>query len=236
MRRTIWKTALKRAMEPPKPLHKRAFMRTIAPRQLTLGNIAFIRTQIGYIRGWTWLVSTLIFAAGVLRAGLFSTDQFWMLPAMMPLLALTVVTECGRSEAFDMAELEMATRFSLKSVLLARMAILGMENLVIFVLLVPTGIWRQNFGAIQAGMYLLVPYLLMTFLGLWIVRRLRGREEVYICIGIAVCISFLVMLVYESLPQLFQSDGKRWWIAGAIALSVGTMRQCAGLVREGASV
>lgn len=225
----ILKEELERVFEAPQPLHKKEFLRTLEQPRISMP--AFVLSQVGYIRGWIWIVSVLVYAISVLAAAWMAADTVWVIAALMPLLALTVVSESGRSENYEMAELEMATRFSLRSVILARLGILGMENLVILGLLLPVGIWRQGLGVFQAGVYILLPYLMMTFAGLSVVRRVRGREAVYICIGIAACISFFVLVLHGSIPQLYQADSLMWWIAAIFLLCIGTARQCVGIVK-----
>ncbi len=228
------KNELKCAFEAPKSLHKKEFLRMLEQPKISMP--AFVFSQIGYIRRWIWIVSMLVYAISVMGAVWMEADTVWVISALMPLLALTVVSESGRSENYEMAELEMATRFSLRSVLLARLGILGMENLVILGLLLPVGIWRQGLGVFQAGVYILFPYLMMTFAGLSVVRRIRGREAVYICIGVAVCISFFVLVLHGSIPQLDQADSLVGWIAAISLLCIGTARQCVGIVKGIAAV
>lgn len=221
---------LKRAFEPPAPLNKRDFLRTLEQPGISI--FMFVLSQLGYIRRWIWIVSAFVFALSVMGAVWLPADVVWTISALTPLLALTVVSESGRSENYAMAELEMATRFSLKSVLLARLGILGVENLLILGLLLPVGIWRQRLGVIQAGVYVLLPYLVMTYAGLSIVRRFRGREAGYFCAGVTVCISFAVMALRGGIPQLYQPDVLVWWIACVLVSGAGTVRQCVGIVRE----
>ncbi|MDE7274117.1 MAG: hypothetical protein K2N95_13825 [Lachnospiraceae bacterium] len=225
---------LKRAFEAPAPLHKKAFLRTLEQTKISMP--VFVLSQIGYIRRWIWIISVLIFVISMVEAARLSAETVWVISALMPLLALTVVSESGRSENCEMAELEMATRFSLRSVTLARLGILGAENLIILSLLLPIEIWRQGLGVLQAGVYILLPYLMMTFVGLSIVRRIRGREAVYICVGIAVCISFLVITLHSSTLQLYQAGDFVWWTVILSLLCIGTARQCAGIVRGTAAV
>lgn len=223
------KRELKRVFEAPEPLHKKEFLRTLEQQKISMP--AFVLSQIGYIRRWIWIVSVLVYSISVMGAAWMAADTVWVISALMPLLALTVVSESGRSENYEMAELEMATRFSLRSVILARLGILGMENLVILSLLLPIGICRQGLSVFQAGVYILFPYLMMTFAGLSVVRKIRGREAVYICIGVAVCISFFVLVLHGSIPQLYQADSLVWWIAAILLLCIGTARQCVGILK-----
>lgn len=225
---------LKNVFDAPQPLHKRAFLRTLEQPKISIP--AFILTQFGYIRRWVWIVSALVFVLSAAGAAGLSQDTVWVASALMPLLALTVVSESGRSQNYEMAELEMATRFSLRSVVLARLGILGMENLIVLVLLLPVETARQGGTVVQAGVYVLVPYLMTTFSGLWIVRRIHGREAVYICAGTAVCISFLTMALQGSIARYCQAGSGMWGIAAVLLLLTGTMRQCAGIVNKTAAV
>lgn len=235
MRRSL-ENELKYVFEAPEPMHKRAFLRTLEQPKTSV--FAFVLSQLGYIRRWVWIVSALVFILSMMGAVGLTKDTVWVTSALMPLLALTVVSESGRSEIYEMAELEMATRFSLRSVVLARLGILGVENLFILGLL-SVGIWRQGGSTLYGagvptwGVCMLFPYLLTTFAGLTVVSRLRGREAVYICAGIAACISFSVMALRGSIVQYCQTGGL-WRTAAVLLLMllIGTARQCVGIVRQ----
>lgn len=236
MRRSL-KSELKCVFDAPEPMRKKAFLRTLEQPKTSV--FAFVLSQLGYIRKWVWIVSALVFILSMMGAAGLQEDTIWVTSALMPLLALTVVSESGRSGIYGMAELEMATRFSLRSVVLARLGILGVENLFILGLL-SVGIWRQGGSTLYGagvptwGVCMLLPYLLTTFAGLAVVRRLRGREAVYICAGIAACISFSVMALHGSIVQYCQAVGSLWRTAAVLLLMllIGTARQCVGIVRQ----
>ena len=207
----------------PDPMCKRDFLRELETPRMSIP--MFVFSQIGYIRKWIWGLSLFIFMASVVGAVCFSGEVLWMISAMTPLLALTVVSESGRSDNYEMAELELATRFSLRSVVLARLGILGIENLVILSLLLPIGVWEQRLGILQSSVYILAPYLLTTFIGLYIVRRFRGREAVYFCMGITAGISFFALLGQDIVPQLYQQSRFGWWLVSALMLGAATAIQ-----------
>ena len=218
-----WKKELTRVFEPPAPMRKKEFIRGMDSPGV--GFWEFVMIQIGYIRRWVWFVSAFAFFSALVGAVFLSADMLWWISAWMPLLALTLVVESGRSESYEMAEMEMATRFSLKSVLMARMGILGMENLLLLCMLLPVGIRNNLLNPIQAGLYMLTPFLLTAFTGLSIMRRFRGRENVYLCAGVTVCIGFLVIFLHDNAPQLFREDYLVWWAAAAAALCIGLVKQ-----------
>ena len=218
-----WKEELQRAFEPPAPVRKKEFIRGLD--RPGIGLCGFLMIQAGYIRKWVWFVSVFAFFSSLIGAMVLSADMLWWISAWMPLLALTIVTESGRSENYEMAELEMATRFSLKSVLLARLGILGVENLLLLCLLLPVGLCNNLTGPIQAGLYLLTPFLLTVFLGLLIMRRFRGREAFYLYTGIAAVISVMVIFLHDSVPRLYGEDCLIWWAVAAAVLGIGTVKQ-----------
>ena len=217
------KKQLRHVFEAPPPLHKKEFLCKLELPQMSTAE--FIFSQIGYIRKWVWGVSALVFAISLALSVMLSVDMLWAISAFTPLLALTFLSESGRSENYDMAELEMATRFSLRSVLFARSGILGMENLVLLCLLIPVGLRNNAFSPIQAGVYIIAPFLLTTFMGLWIVRRFRGREAIYCCTGMAACISISIFFIHLTIPQVYQENHLVWWMIGILLLCIGTAKQ-----------
>lgn len=224
------KKELELAFYAPNPLRKREFMRKLPPPKMNIGEFLF--TQIGYIRKWVWCVSALIFIASVLGVAFLSLDMLRVISALTPLLALTVVSESGRSEFYEMAELEMATRFSLKSVTLARLSILGIVDLILLCLLVPIGLWKNTLSPVAAGLYIITPFLLTAFSGLLIVRKFRGRESMYACVGVTACVSLLALFSHSTAPAIYQQSKLIWWAAAALALCVGTAKQYIAIIKR----
>lgn len=231
---------LQQVFEAPPPLYKKDFLHKNFPQKNFLQKMEFSKismaeftfSQIGYIRKWTWSISTLIFVISLTGSVILSLDMLWVISAFSPVLALTVLSESGRSENYEMAELEMATRFSLRSVLFARSGILGTGNLALFCLLMPLGLQNNEFGPLQAGVSILTPFLLTSFIGLWIVRRFRGRETMYFCAGIAACISVSVFFSHMTVPQIYQENHIVWWLIGILLLCIGTVVQYCKVIRS----
>ena len=85
------------------------------------------------------------------------------LAAMIPVLALSFVAEGSRSVRYGMAELEMASKFSMKAVLMAKFTILGIENAVLLAVLLPLLMRNKYYGLLSAAIMILFPYLLSCF-------------------------------------------------------------------------
>ncbi len=258
-KKKVLKEELQCAFAAPKPQRREAFLQLLSERSLgteqsletdrllKTGLPSFVLSQVMYISKGIWWLSAAVFAAACLltaspgMAGDRNQNQvIWGISALAPLLAMTVIAESGRSQSFRMAELEMATRFSLRSVALARLGILGLENLGMLILLAFMGRGGDGAGQdgsiVQAGLGILLPYLLTSFLGLWIVRRFRGREAVYYCFGMAACISILVFMTPGHMRYPEQERNLLWWAAAAFALGVGTITQYVRLVGEKAEL
>lgn len=108
MRREL-KEHLKRIYEAPPPQHKKEFLQKW--NQQRMNTWEFLFSQAAYIRKRIWGISVVVFVVSVLGAITASKNLVWTISALTPLLAAAVVTECGRSEHYEMEELEMATRF-----------------------------------------------------------------------------------------------------------------------------
>lgn len=187
------KQALKTVYQPPRPRGREEFLDRVGTSGMSMAQ--FLRSQVDYIRPWGWILSLAVFAAALYILwqswGWQQNNDVWMVSALLPFVALSTVVELNRSARYGMEELEMAARFSLRAVMLARMGILGLGNLILLAALSPMVILWGQLTLAETGFYLLCPYCLTTFLGLVIVRRWRGPEGLYICIAVAVGISVL---------------------------------------------
>ena len=89
------KKALKESFEAPAPTRKRGFLYNI--QSPPIRNFEFVVTQAAYIRKWVWGLSLLVFIGSLAGAELLEQDMVWCVSAFMPLLAMAVITETGRS-------------------------------------------------------------------------------------------------------------------------------------------
>lgn len=212
------KQALQEAFAAPPPQDKNRFLRSVGQRNIPLWEM--VLAQAAYVGKQVWILSFLVLLTALMSVRFLQQELLWILVALMPYLAVTAVTEQLRSETYGMAELELTTRFSLKSVLFARMTLVGAVHGVLLVLLMLLG-WHSGFVAMaQLGIYLLVPYLLTTVSGLWLSRRLRSQDAMYGCLGIATVVSVLHLVNRTLLVQFYQVMYFPWWLAAAVGLLV----------------
>lgn len=202
----------------PAPKRRDAFL---AGRPLpSISHGAFVLTQAAYIRKRVWVLSVAVFAILVGITAGWQRDALWAAASAMPFFALTAAQEQVRSSVYNMTELELATRFSVKSIVLARMGVLGGFHMVLLLLLLPPLALYEQMKFWHTGVYLLVPYLLTTFLSMVCSRKVRGRETMYLCLGNAVLVGSLQMVGYG----MFQWYSERlfgWWVLALALLLAG---------------
>ena len=224
--------ALKVIFAAPPPCRKTEFLEKTAPIPAKLPFFPFLSVQFRYIRKRAWFLSALAFALFLSGAFILSIDIIWAISAFAPLLALFMVTETGRSETWGMAELEMATRFSLRSVLLARLGILGLGSLFFLGLSFLIGLPHSRISPPRAALFIITPFLLTTFSCLQIVRRRRERESIYLCAGVTACISFFTLSFHLSIPGLYGEIPLVCFLFAAVLSGAGTAKQYHNLIRQ----
>lgn len=203
------KNEIAKAFHAPAPSRKTSFIRSI-PRPY-ISTKTFMLSQIPFIKTSVWLFSSLVLLPAVWGAYFTNENTVWVVSAFIPFLALLFITESAKSAIYGMNELEMAARFSLKSIVLARMSILGIFNVILLGILIPICHVANNISLIQTGVYLLAPYLLTTSTSLYLVRKFVNKEVLYWCMAIAVLVSGINMMLRYMADFLFQPNDMVWW-------------------------
>lgn len=218
------KKKIKKAFEVPIPdgQVKEQFLRTLP--QPHIGMWQFILTQTAYLRKWVLLLSVMILLPALMGVHHINKNNLWNISALIPFLALLAVTENTRSTMYGMYEFEMSSRFSLKSVLLARMSVLGLLDVVIICLLIPLCGVGSNISLLQTGIYIIVPYLFTVNISLWIVRHFNGNEALYGCMSVAVSVSLGNFVIHRIADYIYQFSYIQWWII-LLVLLIGKMVQ-----------
>lgn len=220
-----FKKALLEAQETPAPQGKREFLEKIEAKEAGIHEWQFVLSQASYIRKWVWAIFLAVFLAALMCARCREMDMLWRISAFTPFLAISFVTETVRSEIYGMWELEMASRFSLKSVMLARMGILGAAHLFLLCTALLLGRWGDGAAFFRVGVYLLVPYLLTDVGGLWIVRKMRGKEGAYAGIGFAAFVGIFPMAGRYIMDFLYRAEAFGWWVAALLVLGVAAVEE-----------
>lgn len=214
--------SIQKAFEAPQPnrQEKAKFLRTLPQPQISMWQ--FVLTQAAYLRKWTLFFSVLLLFPALIGAYYIEKNTLWIVSAFVPFLGLLAVTENARSVVYGMNEFEMSARFSLRSVILARMGVLGVLDLFILCCLIPLCCVGNDFSLFQTGIYLIVPYLLTVNIGLWITRRFHSREAIYGCMSMAVLISGTDTGLHLMADFIYQSSYIIWWFVLTVFL-IGRM-------------
>ena len=170
------------------PEGKREFFRELRARGLlhrrpvAMSHGEFLAGQLCYIEKWVWLLSGMLMLFIILACSR-NTGNYPF--ALTPFLAVGILAETGRSYRWKMAELEYAARFSLRSIVLARMFLVGLIDTA--GLLIVTAVVRSylTYSLIRVFLYMMVPYLLAAFLGSLYERKKRtdaGLGSIVICL------------------------------------------------------
>ncbi len=205
------KKSIQKAFEAPKlnQQEKARFLRTLPQSQINIWQ--FILIQAAYLRKWTLFLSVLLLFPALIGAYYIEKNTLWIISAFIPFLGLLAVTENTRSIVYGMYEFEMSARFSLKSVILARMGILGVLDFFVLWCLTPLCSIGSHFSLFQTGIYLLVPYLLTVNINLWITRRFHSKETVYSCMSVAVIIGGANAGLHFIADSVYQFSYIKWW-------------------------
>ncbi|MDE6887941.1 MAG: hypothetical protein K2P45_04755 [Eubacterium sp.] len=216
------KKRIQQAFESPKPnqKEKEAFLRTLPQPKISMLQFALI--QAAYLRKWVLLLSILLLFPALIGAYRSDLHILWVVSAVVPFLGFLAVAESTRSMLYGMNELEMSTRFSLNSVVLARMSVLGLLDGFIFCCFIPLCCISDHTSFLQTGICLLVPYLLTVNISLWIVRHFRGKEVIYACMSVAVLVSTVSIWLRFMTEFIYPFSNMKWWLM-LLGLLVGSM-------------
>lgn len=194
------KNRLADAFHAPEPEKKESFIKNLRPREIGIPEM--IITQIPYIRFPIWLFSLLTAAVAMGGAVLGMEDTEFLITVLMPFNAAIAVFEAHRSRRYGMSELEMATRFSLRSVVFARLVILGIVSGIVLATASP--VIAASFGrsTLLTAIRILIPYLITMMISLIIERSSLGRTHGYASFVIAGASLALMTWVYNCAPVI----------------------------------
>ena len=179
---------LKEICKAPEPKEKNVFFQRlkergmISRRPVIINHEEFLLRQFFYIGKWIWLLSAVLLLF-ILRICYGNTGNYPF--ALTPLLSAGIFVEIERSYRWKMAELEYTARFSLRSVMLARMFLVGaVETVGLLVVIWVVRLWFP-YSLIRVFLYMMVPYLTASLLGSLYERRHRldnGLGSIIICL------------------------------------------------------
>lgn len=210
----------------PEPRRKQSFLRQFGVKKISLFPLALM--QIKYISKWVWMVSGIFCGMTYAVIDVIEMKYVSFILAFIPFLVMLSITESMRSYRYGMEELEISARFSLKSIVLARMLILGITNLVLIL-----GIIQIISGRMEIQvLHVFTPYFMTTSGGLYIVRNVRGNESTFFCFTLAVVVCSLQILLPWQFGELYLPDYTPAWLVFCMTGIVVTMRESYRTIRK----
>lgn len=207
------KEQLKQYYEAPAPERKREFLNRIRAPKQRIG--AMLLVQLRYIPLSAWMLSLALFAL-ILSAGRMLPAYYaGCTYALVPFLSVTTVSVSMRSCRCRMAELESTTLFSLGSVIMMRMLLLGIGNLIMLVVLTcfmePEFFWAEF-------LYILAPYLLAGSGSLMIYRRYAQRDANYMCLAFSGLVAVLELWASRGTAFMYEERYAGVWALACMLL------------------
>ena len=216
-----FKTNLAKAFAAPPPRKKQEFVKKMRPVKISA--FAILRLQASYIRTVCWILPAMILPVVLLGLWQNLEGTIHITDAFTPFLAAVGILETWRSYTYRMSELEQATRFSLRTVVYARMLLTGCAGSAM--ILLSSAVLASHFRVsfLLTAARIMIPYLLTMSLGLRVERTVYGRNNPYCSFVIAVSIAALA-LWSDAAPISFAAALSGGWVialaAGLFALTI----------------
>lgn len=227
------KESIKKIYAPPIPQRKDSFLYSLNYPKINWYD--FLLSQIGYIRKTVWVASFLLYLTAIFLSTYLdynSIKLLWPVSALLPYLALITITETARSAVYGLSELEMTTRYNLRGVLMSRMAVIGTGNIIFLLMMIPVLGYKINLNLFHIGIYLLVPYLLTSFLSFWLVNKVRTKDFSYYCVGISVVISCCELFLSQLCAFIYSQQYFILWLLTSFVLTILLVKEIKKLINH----
>lgn len=176
--------------------NKIRFIRSIKKPNVSL--FSFISNQFKLINRKAYIYCFGYFAIllGLLLTS-NNTNQYLILSAGIPFFSLIIVAIINASNAYRMQEMEMATLFSLKMVIIARMLIMSILTILLICIMVLCTFRISNISIIRIFCYFFIPYFLNMYVNLKLLRKYR-KEGLKYCFVVSTIICLLVLFLADN--------------------------------------
>lgn len=212
------------------------------PTLYTRGSLwDFILEQAGYLERycliwqilWMLLFLILVQLGGMQLQEKESREGVLVLFSLLPsLLVLLTVEEITKVYQKTMLEIEYATKYSLKSVVMIRMAVLCIFN---FLILTASIFWGNMFAAFNVTkllVYSFTPVILMMGIMLKLMQYCQGEILRNAVIGGYVLMAALAVFNYVKQLGWYRPESFRIWCIVCIAGAIFALRQFVLLNRK----
>lgn len=202
---------LKTVFTPPPPTKRNNFISELSyPKS---NNVDFFLSQLGYIRKRFWCFSILLVVSIALfiQAYVSTFKVVGMLSAFLPFLVVLGVNEISRSTSFNMTEIEMSCKYNLSKITLARLSLIGSFHFIIILFVVIIFSNYSDYGFLQFTLISMTPFLMCSYLSLFITNHFSFKDTAYVSAGVAGVISISEFFLVYRAQEVYSQRGILLW-------------------------
>lgn len=205
------KKELKAAFNAPTPTRKLDFLMDFPYPEANM--FEFVCSQISYIRKRFWILSICVVITMLTCAEIFDNGYKTMvlLSTALPLLTLIGVVEINKSLSHNMQELEMSCKYSLGKIILIRLSAIGSFQFIVLLTLLIPFTTKTNLGFLRNTVYIITPFLLCSYLSLFITNHLKTKDTIYICGVVTGFISICTFILTTNIDKVYASQFIIFW-------------------------
>lgn len=189
-----------------------------------IGFLAFLRRQMRFIYWKIWLVQGgMLFLLYGIFMSLF--DSFFarrqtpfFLCCFSILIMLSAVPILYRSTRYTMYEVELASRFSMIKLLVAKLLAIGTGNMVLLGTVLFLTVLKTTMQIESALLYIIVSYLAAASGFLYLLGHIPAEKMQAGSIGLGCALFFLLVCLKEFCPAFFAQTFSAGWIAVSFML------------------
>lgn len=180
---------------------KTRFLRTINSPNVSL--FRFIKNQFKLINRKIYLSCILYFLILMILLLSSKANQYLLLAAGAPFFSLLIVVVINTSVNYKMEELEMASLFSLKMVIIARLLITTSITVLLIVIMSVVTSTIKDIPLLEIISFFFAPYLLNMIINLKIMKSQR-KEGIKYCLAISsvICLLTISFGYYSPIKEL----------------------------------
>lgn len=200
------KERLKSVCTVPDPKRKDSFLKDHRKKEISIKELYII--QFSYIAPVIWILSAVIVAVLLVISIYAEGYAVWVTSAFMPVLSTIAMTENHKSEIYQMNELEMSARFSIKTITMIKMSIFGIVHSIILIMLS----LLSSLNSIYSLVYLLVPYLITSNTSSILLRHYHGKSVLLGCLANSFIVSMVLFVLSKKSHHLYSAVMFPYWV------------------------
>lgn len=198
---------------------------------------SFVAAQARFIRPWVWAVQALLALVIVISCLGDAVEARAVLAASIvsAMMVLVGVPDLLASKSHGMAELELASRFGFRSVLIARMIVLGCSEILLLSLAATALPALAGTSAFTALVNVAAPYLLACAGCLTAIRRSPDDSAIALSTAWTAFVLGALIAFRTLAPAPYDAFANGFWIAVALASGAWCLREANRLLADAAS-